>query len=118
MIRTSSTAPSQIGEFFINFGYAGVIGGMLLYGILLRLFHQMLLAGRPTTPGLLAGVVVILYMGTGFQGSVAACWATMTFSIIPIIAAHMLVVMLFPTSPAAAPAYGAPSGQGIAPPVG
>lgn len=92
----SSTAPSQIGEFFINFGYLGIIGGMLVYGILLRLLHQTLLAGRATTPGLLAGVVVLLHLGTGFQGSVAANWATMTMSLLPIILAHMLVVNFLP----------------------
>jgi hypothetical protein len=99
----SSTAPSQLGEFFINFGYPGIIGGMLITGILLRLFHEALLARRPTTPGLLAGVVVLLYMGTGFQGNLAACWATMTMSIMPIILAHMLVVKLLPGGRASDP---------------
>jgi peptidoglycan/LPS O-acetylase OafA/YrhL len=50
------TAPSQIGEFFINFGYLGIVGGMLFYGLALRSFHEMLLAGRLTTPGLLSAV--------------------------------------------------------------
>jgi hypothetical protein len=104
----SGTAPSQLGEFFINFGYAGIVGGMLLYGILLRLFHQMLLAGRPTTPGLLAAVVVLLYMSTGFQGSIANNWGIMVISILPIPVAHAIVTMLFPArgSPAAFEAHG------------
>jgi hypothetical protein len=64
--------------------------------------------GRPTTPGLLAAVVVLLYMSTGFQGSIANNWGIMVISILPIPVAHAIVTMLFPArgSPAAFEAHG------------
>jgi hypothetical protein len=93
----SSTAPTQLGELFINFGYPGIIGGMLFYGIALRIAHELLLRGRPTTPALFAAVVIILHLGTGFQGDTANNWAVTLISLVPIIFAHVAVTTLFPT---------------------
>ena len=98
----SSTAPTQLGEFYINFGYPGIIGGMLFYGVMLRFLHQVLLT-PPTTPGLLAAVVVLLYLGTGFQGSIAGNWAITVMSVGPIIIAHFVVAMLFSSRHTPAP---------------
>jgi hypothetical protein len=92
----SNTAPTQLGEFYMNFGYAGVVVGMLLYGVLLRLLHEVLLRGQPTTPGLFAAIIVLLYLGMGFQGGVANNFANTVLSIVPIVVAHLAVSMLFP----------------------
>jgi hypothetical protein len=95
----SDTAPSLLGEFFINFGYPGIIGGMLFYGILLRLLHELLARGRPTTPALFASVVVMLHLALGFQGGIANNWAITASTIVPIIVAHLFVRTLFPSRP-------------------
>jgi hypothetical protein len=91
----TSTAPTQLGEFYMNFGYAGIIGGMLLYGLLLRLAHEILLV-RPTTPALFVAVVVLFRLVLGFQGDTANSFAVTVMSIAPIIVAHLAVRMLFP----------------------
>lgn len=93
----SNTAPTQLGEFFMNFGYPGIIGGMLLYGLLLRVAHEILLRGRPTTPALFVAVVVLFRLGIGFQGDTANNFAVTVTSIVPIILAHIAVRSLFPT---------------------
>jgi hypothetical protein len=87
----SSTAATQIGDFFMNFGYPGVIGGMILYGILLRIGHEVLLRGRPTTPALFVAVVVLRELALNFEGNVATVWAVTVTSIMPILAAHLAV---------------------------
>ena len=92
----TSTAPTQLGELFMNFGYAGIIGGMLLYGLILRVAHELLLRESPTTPALFVAVVVLYRLGLGFQGDTANTWAVMVMAIVPILAAHVAVRLLFP----------------------
>jgi hypothetical protein len=93
----TATAPTQLGEYFINFGYPGIVGGMLLFGVMLRFAHHMLLSGRPTTPALLVAVVVLFRLVVGFQGATASNFAVTVMSIPPIVATHVAVRMLFPT---------------------
>src|SRR5258706_2443554 len=71
----SDTAPTMLGELFINFGYPGIIRGMLIYVIVLRIAHESLLVRRPTTPALLVAVAVLLNLSLGFQGGIANNWA-------------------------------------------
>jgi hypothetical protein len=97
----SNTAPTPIGDFFLNFGYPGVIGGMLLWGIMVRIGHEVLMRGRPTTPALFVAVVLLRELGLNFQGNVANIWAVTVTAIVPIIAAHLAVRTL--SRPAEAP---------------
>ena len=110
----SSTAPTQLGEFFINFGYPGIIVGMLMYGILLRFAHEILLCGKPTTPGYFVAVVVLLRLGLGFQGDTANNFAVTVMVIVPIIVAHFAVLMLFPARARPRPAFQSAGGSAIA----
>lgn len=58
----SSTGPSWVGELFFNFGIAGVIGGMLLLGLLFRMFHETVFRSDAPIPLRWVGVI-FLYQG-------------------------------------------------------
>lgn len=90
----SSTAPTQIGDYFMNFGYPGVVGGLFLFGLLLRVGHEVLLRRSPTTPALFAAVVVVHHLGLDFQGNVANMYAVTTWSILVIVVVHAAMGLL------------------------
>jgi len=96
----SSTGATQIGDFFMNFGYSGVIGGMIFVGLLLRICQQVLIDGRPTTPALFTAVVILRELVLNFEGNVAAVWTVALTSIVPIVAAHLVVRTLSRTTTA------------------
>ncbi len=98
----SSTGPSQLGEFYINFGYFGVIAGMLFLGFVMRLAHETLLRHPATTPALLAGVVLLFNLALKFTGSVAATYASVILLLAPIGLAHVAVRTFLGTRPVGA----------------
>ncbi len=90
----SSTGPTFLGEFYLNFGTLGVVGGMLLYGILLRLFQASFLGPNATTPGILAATVVVVQVLTKLMGTFSQTLSATAFALAPILATHFLVVFL------------------------
>jgi hypothetical protein len=102
----SNTGPTQIGDYFLNFGTPGVIVGMALLGILLRLTHDLLLGDRkPTAVAMLAAVVVLYQLSIRFEGNVAAQYSGTVFALIPIAALALGIrIMLPPARPRAATA--------------
>jgi hypothetical protein len=92
----SHTAPTTIGDFYLNFGTAGVIGGMLLLGILLRFTHECLLRGRPTAPGLLAAVVILYNITLRFESNVGAQYSGTVFAVVPILVTHFVLRAFLP----------------------
>jgi hypothetical protein len=92
----SDTAPTPIGDFFMNFGYIGIVGGMFLWGTLFRIGHELFVRGRPTTPALFVTVVLLREFGLNFEGNVALVWSLAMMSVMPIVIAHAVVSMLSP----------------------
>lgn len=95
-IIESNTGPSLLGDFFLNYGYLGILAGMLLYGASLRMAHELLMGGKTTVPGLFIAVVIFREVTLNFGGGVAASYAATIFGIVPIIAVHLIVSRLFP----------------------
>jgi hypothetical protein len=87
----SQTAPTTVGDYYLNFGTPGAIAGMLLLGMILRIIHESLLRGRPTAPGLLAAVVILYHLTLRFEGNVATQYAGMVFAVVPILATHLVL---------------------------
>jgi hypothetical protein len=87
----SSTAPTQIGDFYLNFGYAGVIIGMIVLGLALRLAADLLLGRRMTATTMLAAIAVAYSAIFGFETNVALAQARMFFFLVPIVALHYAV---------------------------
>jgi hypothetical protein len=90
----SNTAVSQVGEFYLNFGTAGVIAGMFLFGAMLRLAHEVLLRGRPTMPALLATVIIVYNLVVRSEGNLASALAGTIMAIVPVVAMHFLLRLL------------------------
>jgi hypothetical protein len=92
----SHTASTQIGDYYINFGVAGVIVGMLLLGVTIRLTHESLIRGG-TAPSLLAATVIIFHLTISFNGNVGQVYSNAVFAVVPIWIAQMLVRLFLPT---------------------
>jgi hypothetical protein len=100
---TSSTAPNTIGDYYLNFGIVGVIGGMFFLGMLLRITHECLLRGRPTAAGMLGAVVVLFHIAVRFEGNVAIQYAGMVVAVVPVLLTHLVIRFFLPAPRSAAP---------------
>lgn len=104
-------APTQIGEYYLNFGLIGVIGGMFLIGTIVRITQESLLRGPGTAPSILAASVLLYLLTRKFQGSVAGTYSQIVFTLTPILMTHVAfrflghVVYTGPPRPVR-PAYG------------
>jgi hypothetical protein len=94
----TNTAATQVGEFFLNFGYLGVIGGMMFFGTVLRLVHELLLRGRVSTPGLLAAVIILYTLALRFESNFAALYAGTIFAMVPLMFVHLCIRTMSPKS--------------------
>jgi hypothetical protein len=97
-IVSTATGPSWIGEFYLNFGVAGVVGGMFVMGILLRLLQDAMLRSL-TVPAIVAGVVALQALALTMQGGVITAVNGVTFSLAPIIATHFVLRYMGATVP-------------------
>lgn len=88
----SSTGPSWLGELFFNFGYPGLVVGMMIFGVYFRLLHESLLSGQSTIPALLAGVSILFATTPTIQSGLITPVNGVTFNALPIIVTHYLVV--------------------------
>ncbi len=97
----SHTAPTQVGEFYINFGIVGVIGGMLMLGLILRFVHESLVS-RPTVPTIMAVLIFMYFLCVKFESGIAQQYANILFALGPLVVAH-IGVRLFQGRSASAP---------------
>lgn len=84
----SHTAPTQVGEFYINFGIAGVIGGLLLLGLILRFVHESLVS-RPTVPTTMAVLIFMYFLCVKFESAIAQQYANILFALGPLVVVHV-----------------------------
>jgi hypothetical protein len=90
----SATGPTWIGEFWMNFGLAGVLGGMFAMGLLLRLAHEIFLRRSRTIPAMLAIAVILYKLATTVAGGVVGAVNGVIFALVPIFFAHFVVGLL------------------------
>lgn len=98
----SATGPSIIGDLYLNFGLWSVVGGVVIFGIALRAFHEWTLARTRNAPTVLLSAVLAGASLHIVMGSVAGCWGVIVFTVVPLVAIHLAVRMLF-GSPRGAP---------------
>ena len=82
-------APTQLGEYYVNFGLIGVIGGMFLIGTVVRITQESLLRGRGTAPSVMAASVLLYLLTRKFQGSVAGAYSEIVFTLAPVLLTHL-----------------------------
>ena len=88
---TSNTAPTPIGEFYLNFGVAGIVFGLMFLGIVLRLAHETLSQRGATAPSILAQSVIVVIFGIQFAGSVAGVYSQVAFTLVPLLLLNIAI---------------------------
>jgi len=90
----SATGPTQIGDFYLNYGWWSVIGGMAILGAILRAAYETLFRQR-TPMALLLQIVIVYHLVVRFEGGVGALWSSMIFALTPVIMAQLAVRLFF-----------------------
>jgi hypothetical protein len=90
-LTETNLAATWIGEFYLNFGLAGVIGGMWFMGLLLRFLHEGLMRPNGSIPMRVVAAVSIATLMMGIQEAVARSLTTPITIILPIVMMHFLM---------------------------
>ncbi|MCR9095933.1 MAG: O-antigen polysaccharide polymerase Wzy family protein [bacterium] len=88
------TAPTQIGELYFNFGWVGVLVGMLVLGSLMRVMSEALTGEHATAASMLVSIVVIYYFCTKFESAIAKQYSNVLFAVVPLILVHAAIRIL------------------------
>ena len=94
---SSNTAPTHIGEYYINFGILGVVLGMFVIATVGRVAQESLMKQNPTAPAIVVMTVFLYHLILKFEGSVGGMYAGIGFAIIPIYFIHRIVRLTLPT---------------------
>lgn len=92
----SATGCTWVGEFYFNFGWTGVVVGMILLGVWFRFLQDSFLRIDATIPAMLAGVVTILVLASALGGDLVTPTSGVVFNVAPIVLTHLLVRQLTP----------------------
>ena len=84
------------GEFYYNFGWVGLVLGMMTLGVWFRFLQESFLGMHATTPAMFAGVVTIVGTCTGIDGDLIGATNSVVFNVAPIVFAHFLVCAFTP----------------------
>lgn len=95
----SSLAATWIGEFYLNFGFPGVVGGMLFMGALLRFLHEILMRSNPSIPMIAVSAILITTLMMGIQEAVARSIMQPTIMLLPLLFTHGAVRLAGATRP-------------------
>jgi hypothetical protein len=100
----SSTGPSQTGELYFSYGWAGIVIGWLLLGIYFRTISQLFFREGAPTPALLTAVIALWATLPGLQGTLLNFTTGFLFIAVYIAALHLAVrVFMGTTVPGRAP---------------
>lgn len=85
--------PGLIAELYLNFGYVGIIAGMFIFGLVLKLFYNALKKVRDTS---VYGMVIYILVFIPFAlkligGDVSSCTVRIFYSLIPVYLIMKLV---------------------------
>ena len=86
------------GEFYFNFGYPGVLIGMLLLGIWFRLLQEHFFGPDATIPALVLACFIIDQTAKTVGGGLTGPINGAVLSLIPIACIHLLLQALVPPS--------------------
>lgn len=92
----SSTGATWMGEFYFNFGWTGLLIGMVVMGAWLRFLQESFLGMDATIPAMLAGIIAILTLAAGVGGDLLAAFNTVIFRVAPIMLIHLAVRTVTP----------------------
>jgi len=105
----SHTAPTWIGELYFNFGWPGIVIGMLLMGIFMRALHELLYQSDAPIPAQILAIVVLFGFPQSVQALLMSAVNCVFFGAMPVVVAHWGVRFLGGTT-LPARAAGSPRG--------
>ena len=92
----SSTGATWPGEFYMNFGFAGVVIGMMFLGVFFRVLHEAIFRMPTTIPLLLAAVIVLSVTVTRIESNIMTPVNGVFFHSFPLLVTHLFVRNLSP----------------------
>jgi len=99
---TTYISPSHIGELYWNFGWAGVIGGMLGLGALMAsINHRCDLSQYVSATRVLILAITMFELCARFEGSIAAEYSVWLRSVVAILVLHAMFSSRTPPRPSA-----------------
>jgi hypothetical protein len=99
----SHTAPSWMGELYFNFGWAGIVIGMIIMGIFMRAQHEFLFRAGAPTPVQILAIVVLFAFPQSVIGQLLMAVNAVFFGAMPVVMAHWGVRILGGTTLQARP---------------
>lgn len=87
----SNTGPTWMGEFYLNFGYPGVVLGMATLGLYFRILHEVFFRPNATVPALLIGALAIFCTVPTIQGGVVGPINGVIMLATPFLLTHMAI---------------------------
>lgn len=97
---STSVGPTWIGELYLNFGFPGIVVGMGLFGVMLRVAHEVAFRRQLCTPALLAGVLLMFVWLPRVNGSLIPLVNGPIFNLPYLIGIHVLVRTFGSNAPA------------------
>lgn len=94
----SATGPSQIGEFYFNFGWPGIVIGWILLGIYFRAISEMFFRKDAPTISLLIAVVALWATVPAFGGTLTNVISGLIFQAGYFGVLHVMVRVLLGTT--------------------
>lgn len=94
----SSTGPSQIGEFYFNFGWPGIVIGWILLGIYFRAISEMFFRKDAPTISLMIAVTALWTTVPAFGGTLTNFVSGLIFQAGYIGVLHVMVRVLLGTT--------------------
>lgn len=84
----SQTGSTWVGELWFNFGWRGVVIGMLLVGVYFRILHEMLFKQGAVMPAQIMAVIVLFAIPPSLGGTLLAPVNGVVITALPLMFAH------------------------------
>ncbi len=89
----TSVGATVVGDLYMNFGLLGIIFGMLLMGVLFRIFFEYLIKGtNHSFSGILIYSIAWVRLMKGMENTIAPVYAGLVKIVIVLIVLHFLLV--------------------------
>jgi hypothetical protein len=102
----SSTGSTWVGELWFNFGWPGVVIGMILVGVYFRTLHEILFKQGAVMPAQIMSVIVLFAIPPSLGGTLLAPVNGVIITALPLMFAHWGVRLMSGTLRPATPGGG------------
>lgn len=90
--RATSIGPTIVGDWYMNFGIAGMIGGMAIMGLIWRGIWYYCIPYSSSRSGIMVYGILWVQLIKGLEHSIAPLYAGMVKSFVVLLILHILLV--------------------------